>query len=163
PSCTTWTDEFGPARRSVPDMAYSLTVDHIIDTTPERIFDGFIALYDGDRPDWVTASRLDLRPGGRWDGSFPGADGPAVRRERVLTVLDRPRRLGYDMTAFYGPEPSLRTTVTVTVEPAAGGQRIRLEQDGSPTRGRGTTSPGPGRTCWPSWRSGWVKRCRGRA
>jgi uncharacterized protein YndB with AHSA1/START domain len=116
-------------------MTYTLSVERTIDAPPERIFDGFIALYDSDRPDWVTGSRLDLRTGGRWDVSFQVPDGPAFREERVLTVLDRPRRLGYDMTAFYGPEPSLRTTVTVTVEPAGGGQRIRLEQDGFPDEG----------------------------
>ena len=113
-------------------MTYTLSVERTIDAPAERIFDGFIALYDGDRPDWVTSSRLDLRPGGRWDVSFQVPDGPAFREERVLTVLDRPRRLGYDMTAFYGPEPSLRTTVTVTVEPAGGAQRIRLDQAGFP-------------------------------
>lgn len=34
------------------------------------IFDAFIALYDSQRPDWVTDSRLDLRPGGRWLVAF---------------------------------------------------------------------------------------------
>jgi hypothetical protein len=45
----------------------------------EAIFDAFIALYDSQRPDWVTASQLDLRPGGRWSVPFQVPDGHRVR------------------------------------------------------------------------------------
>jgi hypothetical protein len=37
---------------------------------PSAIFDGFIAMYGSQRPDWVTGSELDLRPGGRWTVDF---------------------------------------------------------------------------------------------
>jgi hypothetical protein len=45
---------------------HALSVEQIIDAPPEAIFDAFIALYDSQRPEWVTGSQLDLRPGGRW-------------------------------------------------------------------------------------------------
>lgn len=42
---------------------HALRVERIIAAPPEAIFDAFIALYDTQRPDWVTGSQLDLRPG----------------------------------------------------------------------------------------------------
>jgi uncharacterized protein YndB with AHSA1/START domain len=112
---------------------YGLSVERVIDGPAEAVFDTFIALYDSQRPDWVTGSRLDLRPGGRWSVSFQVPDGPAFREERVITALERPRRLAYDMTAIYDDAPGLSTTVEVTIEAAAGGQRIRLAQQGFPS------------------------------
>ena len=47
------------------DGRHTLRVERIIAAPPEAIFDAFIALYDTQRPDWVTGSQLDLRPGGR--------------------------------------------------------------------------------------------------
>ena len=62
-----------------------LSVERIIDAPPEAIFDAFVALYDSERPEWVTDSQLDLRPGGRWSVAFQVPDGPAFREERVIT------------------------------------------------------------------------------
>jgi uncharacterized protein YndB with AHSA1/START domain len=112
---------------------YALSVERVIDAGPGAIFDAFIALYDSRRPDWVTASELDLRPGGHWSVEFQVPDGPAFREERVITALERPGRLAYDVRAFYPGDVSFATTVEVTVAPAAGGQRIRLDQRGFPT------------------------------
>jgi uncharacterized protein YndB with AHSA1/START domain len=42
-----------------------LRVERLIDAPSAAIFDAFVALYDSQRPDWVTDSQLDLRPGGR--------------------------------------------------------------------------------------------------
>lgn len=112
---------------------HALGVERIIDAPPEAIFDAFIALYDSQRPDWVTDSQLDLRPGGRWSVAFQVPDGPAFREERVITAVQRPHRLAYDMTAVYDDAPGFATTVEVTVEAAADGHRIRLEQRGFPT------------------------------
>ena len=64
-----------------------------MDAPPEAIFDAFIALYDSRRPDWVTSSQLDLRPGGHWSVAFQVPDGPAFREERVITAVERPHRL----------------------------------------------------------------------
>jgi uncharacterized protein YndB with AHSA1/START domain len=112
---------------------YALSVEQIIDAPPEAIFDAFIALYDSQRPEWVTSSQLDLRPGGRWSVAFKVPDGPAFREERVITAVERPRRLAYDMTAVYEHAPGFGTTVEVTIEAVPDGHRIRLVQQGFPT------------------------------
>jgi uncharacterized protein YndB with AHSA1/START domain len=115
---------------------YALGVERVISAPPEAIFDAFVALYDSQRPDWVTGSQLDLRPGGRWSVAFQVPDGPAFREERVITAVGRPHRLAYEMTAVYDDAPGFATTVEVTVEAAPdGGHRIRLEQRGFPTAG----------------------------
>jgi uncharacterized protein YndB with AHSA1/START domain len=112
---------------------YALGAERIIDAPPEAIFDAFIALYDSERPDWVTGSRLDLRPGGRWSVAFQVPDGPAFREERVITAVERPHRLAYDMTAVYADAPGFSTTVEVTIDAVPDGQRLRLVQQGFPT------------------------------
>jgi len=112
---------------------HALSVERIIDAPAETIFDAFVALYDSQRPPWVTGSRLDLRPGGRWSVDFQVPDGPAFREERVITALERPRRLAYDMTAEYEDAPGFSTTVEVTIEAGPDGHRLRLVQQGFPT------------------------------
>jgi uncharacterized protein YndB with AHSA1/START domain len=113
---------------------HALSVERVIDAPPETIFDAFVALYDSRRPDWVTGSRLDLRPGGRWSVAFQVPDGPAFREERVITAVERPHRLAYDMTAVFDDAPGFTTTVEITVEAAPGGHRLRLVQRGFPER-----------------------------
>jgi uncharacterized protein YndB with AHSA1/START domain len=112
---------------------HALGVERIIDAPPETIFDAFIALYDSQRPDWVIDSQLDLRPGGRWSVAFQVPDGPAFREERVITAVERPYRLAYDMTAIYDNAAAFSTTVEVTIEAVAEGHRVRLAQQGFPT------------------------------
>lgn len=112
---------------------YALNVERFIDAPPETIFDAFIALYDSRRPDWVTDSQLDLRPGGRWSVAFQVPNGPAFREERVITELQRPHRLAYNMTALYEDASGFDTTVEVTIEGVPDGHRVRLEQQGFPT------------------------------
>jgi uncharacterized protein YndB with AHSA1/START domain len=112
---------------------HALSAGQVIEAGPEAIFDAFIAMYDSQRPDWVTASRLDLRPGGHWSVEFQVPDGPAFREERVITALERPGRLAYDVRAFYPGDSGFATTVEITITPAAGGQRVRLDQRGFPT------------------------------
>lgn len=111
---------------------HALSVERVIAAPPKTIFDAFIAVYDSQRPDWVTGSELDLRPGGRWSVSFQVPGGPAFREERVITALERPRRLAYDMTAEYADAPSFATIVEITIEAVPGGQRLRLAQRGFP-------------------------------
>jgi uncharacterized protein YndB with AHSA1/START domain len=120
-----------------PSAAYqrdghALSVERVIGASPEVIFDAFIAMYDSQRPEWVTGSQLDLRPGGRWTVDFQVPDGPAFREERVITAVERPGRLAYDMTAVYKDAPTFSTTVEVTIEAVPGGNRIRLAQQGFP-------------------------------
>jgi uncharacterized protein YndB with AHSA1/START domain len=112
---------------------HALRVERVIDAPAEVIFDAFIALYDSQRPDWVTDSQLDLRPGGRWSVAFQVPNGPAFREERVITAVQRPHRLAYDMTAVYSDAPSFSTTVEVTIEAVPDGHRVRLVQQGFPT------------------------------
>jgi uncharacterized protein YndB with AHSA1/START domain len=112
---------------------HALRVERIIDAPPESIFDAFIALYDQQRPDWVTDSRLDLRVGGRWSVAFQVPNGPAFREERTITGLQRPRRLAYDARLVYPDAPAFATTVALTIEPVPDGQQVRLEQQGFPT------------------------------
>ena len=112
---------------------HALSVERVIGAPAETIFDAFIAMYDSQRPDWVTGSQLDLRPGGRWSVAFQVPDGPAFREERVITSVGRPHRLAYDVTAVYSDAPGFSTTVEVTIEAVPGGQRVRLAQQGFPT------------------------------
>jgi uncharacterized protein YndB with AHSA1/START domain len=112
---------------------HALRVERVIGATAEAVFDAFIAMYDSQPPDWVTGSQLDLRPGGRWRVDFQVPDGPAFTEERVITAVERPHRLAYDMTAVYGGAPSLTTRVEVTIETVPEGHRVRLAQQGFPT------------------------------
>jgi uncharacterized protein YndB with AHSA1/START domain len=111
---------------------HALSVERVIHAPPEVIFDAFIALYDSQRPVWVTDSQLDLRPGGRWSVAFQVPDGPSFRKERVITAVERPHRVAYDMTAVYQDAPGFSTTVEVTIEDASDGHRVRLAQQGFP-------------------------------
>jgi uncharacterized protein YndB with AHSA1/START domain len=112
---------------------HALSVERVIDAPPEAIFDAFIALYDSQRPEWVTGSQLDLRPGGRWSVAFQVPNGPAFREERTITAVERPHRLAYNMTAVYQDAPGFDTTVEVTIDAVPEGHRIRLVQQGFPT------------------------------
>jgi uncharacterized protein YndB with AHSA1/START domain len=118
-----------------PDQrdGHTLSAERTIEATAEAIFDAFIALYDSQRPDWVTDSQLELRPGGRWIVAFQVPDGPAFREDRILTAVERPHRIAYDMRAIYDNAPSFSTTVEVTIGAVPGGHRIRLVQQGFPT------------------------------
>ena len=115
-----------------PD-GHALSSERTIGASAEAIFDAFIALYDSDRPDWVTESQLDMRPGGRWIVGFQVPDGPAFREDRILTVVERPRRIAYDMRVIQDGAPRFSTTVEVTIERVRGGHRICLAQQGFPT------------------------------
>lgn len=112
---------------------HALRVERVIDAPAEVIFDAFIALYDSQRPDWVTDSQLDLRPGGRWSVAFQVPNGPAFREERVITAVEQPHRLAYDMTAVYDDAPGFDASVEVTIQAVPDGHRVRLVQQGFPT------------------------------
>jgi uncharacterized protein YndB with AHSA1/START domain len=111
-----------------------LSAERMIEGTTEVIFDAFIALYDSQRPDWVTGSQLDLRPGGHWSVEFQVPEGPAFREDRILTAVERPHHLGYDMRVVQDDVPGFSTHVEVTIEAGPGGHRIRLVQEGLPAR-----------------------------
>ena len=119
--------------RAQQDAGSRLDVERIIAAAPEATFDAFIALYDRDRPDWVTSSHLDLRPGGRWPVGFDVPNGSAFQEERVLTAVERPRRRAYDVRAVVAGAPDVATHVELTIDAVPDGQRVRLVQRGFPT------------------------------
>lgn len=122
----------GSRKWAQPD-GHALSSERTIGASAEAIFDAFIALYDSQRPDWVTGSQLDLRPGGRWIVGFQVPDGPAFREDRILTIVQRPRRIAYDMRVIQDGAPRFSTSVDVTIERVRGGHRICLAQQGFPT------------------------------
>jgi uncharacterized protein YndB with AHSA1/START domain len=65
--------------------------------------------------------------------AFQVPGGPAFREERVITAVQRPHRLAYDMTAVYQDAPGFSTTVEVTIEAVQDGHRVSLAQQGFPT------------------------------
>jgi uncharacterized protein YndB with AHSA1/START domain len=72
---------------------------------------------------WLDADvELELRPGG--SGSFHFGDGE-VRRALVRDV-EPGRRLAFTWWPLTGDEVGRATTVTITIEPAPDGSRLRL-------------------------------------
>jgi uncharacterized protein YndB with AHSA1/START domain len=120
------------------DETFDLSVEHRIDAAPEDVYDAFVALYDSERPEWVTESDLDLRVGGRWHVRFHPAPNPPFREERTLTDVHRGVELGYHarIQDDDGHE-RFATQVLVTFDGEAGGTTVRLSQTGfedEPTR-----------------------------
>lgn len=61
----------------------------------------------------------------------PGVE--PFREERAITVLDRPDRLAYDMTALTDEgRARFSTEVVLTFRPTAAGTTVRLQQSGFP-------------------------------
>ena len=48
----------------------------------------------------------------------------------MITAVERPGRLAYDMTAVYQDAPGFSTTVEVRIEAEPDGNRVRLVQQG---------------------------------
>jgi uncharacterized protein YndB with AHSA1/START domain len=113
------------------DETFDLSVDHQIAAPPEACFDAFVALYDSDRPAWVTDSDLDLRVGGRWHVRFHPSPDPPFREERTVTDVHRGRELGYHarIQDDDGHE-RFATQVLVTFESTGGATRVALHQSG---------------------------------
>jgi uncharacterized protein YndB with AHSA1/START domain len=88
---------------------------------------------DSDRlGDWLEADvELDARPGG--SGSFRFADGE-VRRALVREV-EPGERLAFTWWPLTGEDVGRATTVTITIEPAGAGSRLRLVES-APARSR---------------------------
>ena len=86
-----------------PANGHALSVDRVIDAEPEAIFDGFIAMYDSQRPDWVTESELDLRPGGRWTVDFQVLSELASRMSAAwrISSSSMPRRPAVSMMTTF--------------------------------------------------------------
>lgn len=116
------------------DESFDLAVERQIDAGPEVVFDAFLDMYEKDRPDWIVESQLDLRPGGEWLVTFhpPGLE--PFSEDRVITEVDRPRRLAYTMTASASDRrPSFDTTVLLSFDEQGPMTRVSITQRGFPT------------------------------
>ena len=114
------------------DDEFELSVGHDYTAGPERIFDGFLGMYEAPRPEWIEQSAMDLRIGGAWDVTFhpPGIE--PFSEHRVITELDRPRHLAYTAT-IKGNGAPFDTRVGITVAPGGDTTRLTLTQTGFPT------------------------------
>ena len=102
----------------------------------------------------MTQSQLDLRPGGRWIVGFQVPDGPVFREVRTLTVVERPRRIAFDMRVIEDGTARFSTAVDVTVERMQGGHRVCLAQQGFATGSRVTISGSMAKRPRPDWTTG---------
>jgi uncharacterized protein YndB with AHSA1/START domain len=111
---------------------YKLRVRRDIDSTPADIYDSFFAIYDEPLPDWILASRRDLRVGGVWDITFqpPGKD--AFSEHRILTVIDPPHCLQYTATITAANAHPYDTVVTFRAEQVGTITSVSLTQAGFP-------------------------------
>jgi uncharacterized protein YndB with AHSA1/START domain len=117
------------------DSGPDLRVERVIDAAPERVFDAFIEMYGPTRPDWIVASTLDLRPGGRWTVTFEPPGVPRFREERTITELDRPHRLAYTGEVIPADATARFTTaVELSLDAHRDGTRVVLSQRGLPSR-----------------------------
>jgi uncharacterized protein YndB with AHSA1/START domain len=114
-------------------VSHDLTVERLLDSTPEVAFDAFVdpdaqsELY-ADASDWIVASECDLRVGGRWTITF-GAPGKEPAREtNVFEQVERPRRLVFRSTMTMPDGSNIHTHVRVTFDPEDGKTRIRIVQ-----------------------------------
>lgn len=119
-------------------MSHDLTVERLLDATPEVAFDAFVdpdaqmELY-ADAPDWVVESQCDLRIGGRWTITFGAPGSEPARETNVFEEIDRPRCLVFRSTMRMPDGSRLDTRITVTFELERGKTRMRLVQSGFPT------------------------------
>jgi uncharacterized protein YndB with AHSA1/START domain len=119
-------------------VSHSLTVERLLDTTPEVAFDAFVdpnAQHDlyADAPDWLVESECDLRVGGRWTITF-GAPGTEPAREtNVFEEVERPRHLVFRSAMKMPDGAEIHTHVTVTFQLENGKTRVRVVQRGFPS------------------------------
>lgn len=108
---------------------FQCSVGHDYSAAPDRIFDGFLGMYDDPRPEWIEHSELDLRIGGTWDVTFHPPGLAPFREHRVIIDLDRPLRLAYIAT-IEGNGTPFDTDVTITLSPGPTTTRLTLKQTG---------------------------------
>jgi uncharacterized protein YndB with AHSA1/START domain len=119
-------------------MSHDLTVERLLDSTPEVAFDAFVdpdaqrELY-ADAPDWIVDSECDLRVGGRWTITFGAPGDEPAREANVFEEIERPRRLSFSSTMRMPDGSSIHTHVRVTFDPENGKTRIRIVQRGFPS------------------------------
>ena len=117
---------------STDPESHELEVERVIGADPEAVFDGFVEIYDGDdRPDWVLSSEMDLRVGGEWTVELKPPGMERFTEIRMVTELDRPKRLAYSMTMRGADsEEPVSTEVGLSFEPRSGQTLVKLDQRG---------------------------------
>jgi uncharacterized protein YndB with AHSA1/START domain len=119
-------------------VSHDLTVERLLDSTPEVAFDAFVdpnaqkELY-ADAPDWIVESECDLRVGGRWTITFGAPGNEPARETNVFEEVERPRRLVFRSAMKMPDGSSIHTHVRVTFDPENGKTRIRIVQRGFPS------------------------------
>jgi uncharacterized protein YndB with AHSA1/START domain len=119
-------------------VSHDLTVERLLDSTPEVAFDAFVdpdaqhELY-AEAPDWIVESECDLRVGGRWTISFGAPGNEPARETNVFEEVERPRRLVFASSMRMPDGSNIRTHVRVTFDPKNGKTRIRIVQRGFPS------------------------------
>lgn len=113
---------------------HTLVIERQLAAPPERVFDAWTnpeLLVQWWGPEGMTTPDhdLDVREGGAWITTMMNAEGGRHTCSGVYTRLDRPKLLSFtwawkDDNGERGPE----TEVTVTLEAADGGTRMRLVQ-----------------------------------
>jgi uncharacterized protein YndB with AHSA1/START domain len=118
-------------------VSHDLTVERLLDSTPEVAFDAFVdpnaqrELY-ADAPDWIVESACDLRVGGRWTITFGPPGNQPAREANVFEEVERPRRLVFRSTMEMPDGSTIHTHVRVTFDQENGKTRIRIVQRGFP-------------------------------
>jgi uncharacterized protein YndB with AHSA1/START domain len=119
-------------------VSHDLTVERLLDSTPEVAFDAFVdpdvqhELY-ADAPDWIVESDCDLRVGGRWTITFGAPGNEPARETNVFEQVERPRRLAFRSTMKMPDGSNIHTHVQVSFDPENGQTRIRIVQRGFPS------------------------------
>jgi len=117
---------------STDPESHEYEVERVIAADPEAVFDGFVEIYDGDdRPDWILSSQMDLRVGGKWTVELEPPGTEPFTEIRIITELDRPKRLAYSMTMHSADsEEPVSTEFGLSFEPRSGQTLVKLDQRG---------------------------------
>jgi uncharacterized protein YndB with AHSA1/START domain len=125
-------------------VSHDLTVERLLDSTPEVVFDTFVdpdaqhGLY-ADAPDWIVESECDLRVGGRWTITFGSPGNEPARETNVFEEVERPRLLVFSSTMEMPDGSNINTHVRVTFDPENGKTRMRIVRRGFPSPERRDT------------------------
>ena len=120
-------------------MSYDLTVERLIDATPEEVFEAYTnpeaqrVWYTIKDEGMIVENEVDLRVGGKWVSAWGFTPEEMYRETNTFEVVDRPHRL-VSKSTFLGPDGSaLETDVEVTFRSEGGKTLMTVIQSGFPT------------------------------
>jgi uncharacterized protein YndB with AHSA1/START domain len=122
-------------------MSFDITVERLLDTTPEVAFHNWISAeerrlwYTGGKGDWVVEAETDLRVGGAFWITWGPTPDHVWREDGIFEVVDPPHRLVYSNVFTPPPEegPGGETHLTVTFEPRDGKTLMTIVDRGYPS------------------------------